>query len=51
MAWIGILVFDSVIFGMTLYKTLKIGRFGRRTLVDVLLRDGECLDGPRVLDG
>lgn len=40
-AWSGVLVFDACIFGLTLYKTLQIGRTNRRTLVDVLLQDGQ----------
>jgi len=44
-AWSGVLVFDACIFGLTLYKTLQIGRTNRRTLVDVLLQDGAMYFG------
>jgi len=37
-AWIGGLLFDSVIFSLTLYKAFAIGR--RVNLVNVILRDG-----------
>ncbi|VDC07452.1 unnamed protein product [Peniophora sp. CBMAI 1063] len=36
-AWSGVLVFDIVIFGLTVYRTLRIGR-GR--LTTILFRDG-----------
>lgn len=40
MAWGGELVFDCVIVTLTLYKAIKLGRMGRRTLLDIILRDG-----------
>jgi len=38
LAWIGVLIFDSVIFSLTLYKALTIGR--GIPLLDVIVRDG-----------
>jgi hypothetical protein len=37
-AWIGVLVFDSVLFSLTLYKAFKIGR--GVNLLYVIVRDG-----------
>ncbi|KAI9436126.1 hypothetical protein F5148DRAFT_1294683 [Russula earlei] len=37
-AWTGLLVFDSIIFSLTLYRAFKIGRGIR--LLDVIVRDG-----------
>jgi len=42
-AWSSVFIFDAMIFGLTVYKTLKIGRTHRRTMVDILLRDGQSL--------
>jgi len=39
-AWIGVVLFDSIIFALTVYKSLRLRRSGERTIVDVLLRDG-----------
>ncbi|KAF9446630.1 hypothetical protein P691DRAFT_732875 [Macrolepiota fuliginosa MF-IS2] len=39
-AWIGELVFDTLIFGMTLYKTLTLPRAGGIGLLTMLMRDG-----------
>ncbi|KAH7912631.1 hypothetical protein BJ138DRAFT_1100129 [Hygrophoropsis aurantiaca] len=39
-AWSGLLVFDAVIFALTLYKSWCNGSIGERTLVDIVLRDG-----------
>jgi len=39
-AWSSVFLFDAMIFGLTVYKTLKIRRTHRRTMVDILLRDG-----------
>jgi len=44
-AWGGIFLFDAMIFGLTIYKTLQIGRTYRRTMVDILLRDGSMYFG------
>jgi len=38
LAWTGVLVFDSVIFSLTMYKAFQIGRGVR--LLDVMVRDG-----------
>jgi len=38
LAWTGVLIFDSVIFSLTLYKALTIGR--EIPLLDVIVRDG-----------
>jgi len=40
-AWAGVLVFDSVVFGMTLYKFIILPRANRVSIMDILLRDGE----------
>jgi hypothetical protein len=40
-AWAGLLVFDSLIFGMTLYKSIVLPRPNRVNILDILLRDGE----------
>ncbi|KDQ60366.1 hypothetical protein JAAARDRAFT_67915 [Jaapia argillacea MUCL 33604] len=39
-AWGAMSVFDTLIFLLTAYKALSFPRTGRRTLFDVLLRDG-----------
>ncbi|KAF4616708.1 hypothetical protein D9613_008373 [Agrocybe pediades] len=39
-AWSGMLVFDFVVFGLTLYKSLTIPRTRGVDLLDILLRDG-----------
>jgi hypothetical protein len=41
-AWGGMVLLDTTIFALTLYKSLKLERIGRRSVVYVLLRDGEC---------
>lgn len=47
MAWLGELVFDTLIFGMTLYKALTLPRVGGIGLLTVLMRDG--VDGSFLL--
>ncbi|OCH93918.1 hypothetical protein OBBRIDRAFT_723894, partial [Obba rivulosa] len=42
-AWSGMLVFDLVVFLFTLVKCIKLGRLGRRTLLDIFVRDGQLL--------
>ncbi|TDL24506.1 hypothetical protein BD410DRAFT_91988 [Rickenella mellea] len=39
-AWGGLLLFDTAIFSLTLYKTLEMWRMGDRQLIVVLMRDG-----------
>ena len=39
------LVFDTVIFALTLGKALYVGSSRRRTVVDVVLRDGTMYFG------
>ncbi|KIO01091.1 hypothetical protein M404DRAFT_10092 [Pisolithus tinctorius Marx 270] len=39
-AWSGQMMFDAIVFVLTLRRTLHIGRLGRRTLSDVIIRDG-----------
>ncbi|EPQ50716.1 hypothetical protein GLOTRDRAFT_133818 [Gloeophyllum trabeum ATCC 11539] len=39
-AWGGMTTFDLVIFFLTILKSLRMARIGRRTLVDVILQDG-----------
>ncbi|KIJ15386.1 hypothetical protein PAXINDRAFT_133930 [Paxillus involutus ATCC 200175] len=40
LSWSGRLGFDIIIFVLTLWKSLHLGRIGDRTLIDILLRDG-----------
>ena len=40
-AWAGVLVFDSLVFGMTLYKFIILPRPNRVNIMDILFRDGE----------
>ncbi|KAG6331010.1 hypothetical protein ID866_8078 [Astraeus odoratus] len=44
-AWSGQLAFDAIIFLLTLSRTLRIGKLGNRTLLDVLIRDGALYFG------
>ncbi|EMD34836.1 hypothetical protein CERSUDRAFT_86285 [Gelatoporia subvermispora B] len=44
-AWSGMLVFDLVVFLLTLVKCIKLGRGNARTLLDIFVRDGECMAG------
>ncbi|KAI6118644.1 hypothetical protein EV401DRAFT_2197442 [Pisolithus croceorrhizus] len=39
-AWSGQMAFDAIVFVLTLWRTLRVGRSGNRTLLDVLIRDG-----------
>lgn len=40
MAWGGMLVFDILVFSMTLYKSLTLPRLKGVSLLSVLFRDG-----------
>ena len=40
-AWAAMLVFDSLVFSMTLYKSIVLPRPNRMNILDILLRDGE----------
>ena len=40
-AWAGMLVFDSLVFSMTVYKSIVLPRPNRLNILDILLRDGE----------
>jgi len=42
-AWAGLLVFDIIVFGMTVAKAIRVGRMGDRTLIIVLLQDGQSI--------
>ncbi|CAL1708992.1 unnamed protein product [Somion occarium] len=44
-AWGGLLIFDTLIFSLTLYKAFAVERGGRRTLFDILFRDGAVYFG------
>ncbi|KAF9466478.1 hypothetical protein BDZ94DRAFT_1319363 [Collybia nuda] len=44
-AWTGLLLFDVLIFVMTVYKSTKRSRGGDRTLINILLRDGAIYFG------
>jgi len=39
-AWGGMLIFDALVFGMTLYKSLTLPRLRGVNLLSVLFRDG-----------
>lgn len=39
-AWSGQMAFDAIVFVLTLWRTLRFGTSGNRTLLDVLIRDG-----------
>lgn len=45
-AWGGLLIFDSVIFTLTLYRAIGIWRLGTRRLFQVLIRDGKFVRTP-----
>jgi hypothetical protein len=40
-AWVEMLVFDSLVFCMTLYKSVVLPRPNRVNMMDILFRDGE----------
>lgn len=40
-SWLILLVFDIIIFVMTLVKSLAVGAHKNRTVISVLFRDGE----------
>jgi len=40
-AWTGMLIFDLLVFGMTLYKSIVLPRSNRGNILDIFLRDGE----------
>jgi hypothetical protein len=42
-SWAGPLIFDTLIFALTIHKTWKIGQQCRQRLVRILVRDGACL--------
>ncbi|KAI0340397.1 hypothetical protein BDW22DRAFT_1430992 [Trametopsis cervina] len=44
-AWGSLLVFDLMIFALTLYKVVSTGRMGQRSLFDVIIRDGAMYFG------
>jgi len=39
-AWAGVVVLDTAVFALTVYKSLEFRRVGRRSIADLLLRDG-----------
>ena len=39
-AWAGMLVLDSIVFGMTLYKSIAFPPLNGLSIVGILLRDG-----------
>ncbi|KAJ4468700.1 hypothetical protein J3R30DRAFT_1593633 [Lentinula aciculospora] len=45
LVWGGMLLFDFLVFSMTLYKALTLQRDGRMTLLSVLIRDGTIYFG------
>jgi hypothetical protein len=42
-AWAGMLVFDSLVFFMTLYKSMVLPSPNGVSISDILMRDGESL--------
>ncbi|KAK7678692.1 hypothetical protein QCA50_018274 [Cerrena zonata] len=44
-AWGGLLIFDTLIFSLTLWKAFTVQKVGRRTLFDILIRDGAMYFG------
>jgi hypothetical protein len=40
--WGYLLVFDTLVFVMTVAKAFMVGRSGDQTLINILLRDGKC---------
>lgn len=50
-AWTGMLLFDILIFSMTVYKSLRRGRGGDRTLLNIMLRDGAMYFGVMAIAG
>ena len=40
-AWGAMLGFDLIIFSLTLFKALTVPRVGRRSLFDIIIRDGK----------
>lgn len=43
--WGGMVLFDTTIFALTVYKSVQFGYRGHRSIVDVLLRDGAIYFG------
>ena len=39
--WAGVFVFDSLVFCMTLYKSIILPRPNEINIMDIFLRDGE----------
>lgn len=44
-AWTVQLVFDIMVFSLTLWKLLRMESTGSRSLIGILLRDGACTSG------
>jgi hypothetical protein len=42
-AWGGLLVFDTLVFVMTVAKAMMVQRSGNRALIKILVRDGKCI--------
>jgi len=49
MAWSGLLAFDTVVFLLTLYKSVSLLNLANRTFINVMLRDGSAYYGCMVL--
>ena len=41
--WAAILVFDAVVFGLTVYRVLQVGKRWRGSLFTLMLKDGQSL--------
>lgn len=50
-AWTGVLLFDSLIFSMTVHKSFRQSRQGDRPLLNILLRDGAIYFGIMAIAG
>ncbi|KAF8072078.1 hypothetical protein FPV67DRAFT_1483845 [Lyophyllum atratum] len=50
-AWTGMLLFDILIFSMTVYKSLRRSPARDRTLLHILLRDGAIYFGIMAIVG
>ena len=46
--WAAVLVFDAIVFGLTAYRVLQVGRKWRGSLFTLMLRDGEHFSRPLI---
>jgi len=50
-AWAGMLVFDLLVFCMTIYKSMLLPRPNGTNILGILIRDGELLAHPLIFIG